>query len=75
MVQRGLSRFRPTEANERKVQKHETKLSVTNFLECVKITTVGLNSIDQSAPLVIVFKTYLIPVRIEIQKNKYHNIR
>ena len=28
--------------HERKVQKHEAKLSVVIFLECVKITSVGL---------------------------------
>ena len=45
MVQRGLSSFRPTEViltHERKVYKHEAKLSVSNFLERVKITSVGL---------------------------------
>ena len=45
MMQRGLSNFRPMEViltHERKVEKHEAKLSVSNFLECVKIASVGL---------------------------------
>ena len=45
MVQRGLSSFRPAESiltHERKVQKHEAKLSVSNLFKCVKIASVGL---------------------------------
>ena len=45
MVQHGLSCFGPTEViliHERKVWKHEAKLSVSKFLKCIKITSVDL---------------------------------
>ena len=45
MLLRGLLSFRPTgiiSAHERKVQKHEAKLNVFSFFECVKIVSVGL---------------------------------
>ena len=44
-MQRGLSSFRPTEViltHQRKVQKHEANLSVSNFSGGVKITSIGL---------------------------------
>ena len=44
-MQRGLLSFTPTEViltHKRKVKKHKAKLSVSNFFEYVKITSVGL---------------------------------